>query len=96
MAIRQDCPICGRKGNEGVVCKDADDDKFTAIEAALGGVAGFCFGGPAGAALGAMGAHKMAKWITRNNQKTSDGYIWYRFNCMNPACKHTWVSKVKE
>lgn len=96
MAIKQDCPKCGRKGNEGHVCKEEGDDKFTAFEAIMGGIAGFCFGGPVGAAVGAAGFHKAAKWVNKQNQTDKDGYVWYRFNCMNPDCKHTWISKIKE
>ncbi len=96
MAIRQDCPVCGRKGNEGHVDKDPGDDKFVAIESALGGVFGFCIGGPVGAAVVATGTNKACKWLNKRKQTTKDGYVWYRFNCMNPNCKHTWISKIKE
>lgn len=96
MAIRQDCPKCGRKGNEGHVKKDNGDDTLTAVETVAGGIVGFCLGGPIGAAVGASAANKGIKWLTKNSQKDKDGYVWYRFNCMNPNCNHTWISKVKE
>lgn len=96
MAIRQDCPKCGRKGNEGAIFKEKDDDTLTAVETVCGGVVGFLLGGPVGAAAAAAGANKATKWLLKKNQTDKDGYVWYRFNCMNPNCKHTWISKVKE
>lgn len=96
MAVRQDCPLCGRKANEGHVDKGLGDDTFTAFETVVCGALGFCIGGPVGAAIGATGGNKAAKWLTKRIQTTKDGYVWYRFNCMNPNCKHTWISKIKE
>lgn len=96
MAIRQDCPICGRRGNEGHVDYDKDTEKVCAIEAVCGGIFGFMIGGPVGAAAGAAGAHKAMKWLMKQKETDKNGYVWYRFNCMNPDCKHTWISKVRE
>ena len=42
MAVRQDCPLCGRKANEGHVDKDSGDDTFTAFETVVCGALGFC------------------------------------------------------
>lgn len=96
MAIRQDCPKCGRKANEGQIYKEDGDDGLTALETVCGGVIGFVLGGPVGAAAGAAAANKGVKWLLKKGQTTKDGYVWYRFNCMNPNCKHTWISKIKE
>lgn len=96
MATRQDCPKCGRKGNEGHVYYDTDFKKLSAFETVAGGICGFMIGGPVGAAVGAAGAEKGMKWLMKQFQTDNKGYVWYRFNCMNPNCKHTWVSKVKE
>lgn len=96
MAVRQDCPKCGRKGNEGHVYKADGDDVVSAIETVAGGIIGFCVGGPVGAAAGAAGAHKGMKWLLKKDKTDKDGYVLYRFNCMNPDCKHTWTSKIKE
>lgn len=97
MVIKQDCPICGRKGNPGHVNMCEDDKKAVTFETIVGGIAGFLIGGPVGAALGATGANKGTSWIAKRfNQTTDDGFVIYRFNCQNPNCKHTWTSKVKE
>lgn len=96
MAIRQDCPICGRRGNEGHVRKDSEDEKVNAFAAVGGGIAGFCLGGPVGAAVGAAAFHKIGTWLSKKSMTDEDGNVWYRFNCMNPDCKHTWISRIKE
>ena len=96
MAVKQDCPVCGRKGNEGHICKAEDDNLFIGLGAAVGGLFGAVFGGPVGAVAGAAGGGKLYKIICERDQRDSDGYVNYRFNCMNPNCKHTWTSKIKE
>lgn len=96
MVIKQDCPKCGRKGNDGHVDLTSDDKGVIALETTIGGIADFIFGGPVGAAAGAAVMNKAFNWAGKKFNTDKSGYVWYRFNCMNPDCKHTWISKIKE
>ncbi|MBR1520233.1 MAG: hypothetical protein IJ635_03240 [Bacteroidaceae bacterium] len=96
MAVKQDCPECGRKGNEGHLYTEKEDNYAAAAFAVAGASIGSLLGGPIGLPVGGGLGYKLAKFLQKNRETTDDGYVWYRFNCMNPNCKHTWISKVKE
>ncbi|MBQ9665996.1 MAG: hypothetical protein IJV33_05965 [Bacteroidaceae bacterium] len=96
MTVRQDCPECGRKSNEGHLYTESEDKYAPEVLAVAGAGIGALLGGPIGAPIvGGLG-YKLAKYIQKRHVTDDDGYVWYRFNCMNPNCKHTWISKVKE
>jgi len=92
MVVKQDCPVCGRKGNDGHVYKGQSN----VLETVLFAGAGLAFFGPIGAAIGGACGNKIAKWVNKMDQTDDEGYVLYTFNCMNPNCKHTWTSKIKE
>lgn len=93
MAIKLDCPKCGRKNVEGRVYRDEGAKVLIGIETVCGTIGGFLIGGPVGAMVGGT---LMKKGFDVISKDRSDGKVLYLFTCPNPNCKHEWKEYIVE
>lgn len=93
MAIKLDCPKCGRKNVEGRVYRDEETKVLTGIETVCGTIGGFLIGGPVGALVGGTLIKKGFDVISKDR---SNGKVLYLFTCPNPSCKHEWKEYIVE